>query len=118
MITSFPSAPSSQTSRDAARQLSPAKAATQRDRIRQFVADRGDEGATRDQIVSSLALAVNAVCPRVLELIASGHLIESTETRQTRSGRKAFVLKHVAPFVSSPDRPEGWPLTRGEHNEW
>jgi len=91
-----------ENSRAAADQVTPSKAASQRNRIHHFVHSRGQQGATRDEIVHTLGLDVQTVTPRVLELVRMGDLSEKPgETRLTRKGCKAAVLVATKPFVLS-----------------
>ena len=49
-------------------------------------------GFTRDGICEVTGFEVSTVNPRVLELLAEGRIIETTQRRKTRSGRDAKVL--------------------------
>lgn len=80
----------SATSRAAAEQIEP-HAGTQRAAILAYI--REHDGATRQEICLALNMPNNSVCPRVLELIKLNLIRETTTTRQTTSGRSAFVLR-------------------------
>jgi hypothetical protein len=53
------------------------------------------EGLTRDGIAEHSGILIQTVCGRVLALQDRGVLVETEERRQTRSGRRAIVLKAV-----------------------
>lgn len=57
-----------------------------------FVHGRGPSGATREEICDALKMRNNTCCPRVLELMALGQLIELEAKRPTSSGRMAHIL--------------------------
>jgi predicted transcriptional regulator len=69
------------------------KAPSLRERIYAFIGEMPTCGATRDEIENHLHLSGNTVRPRVRELIDAGRIYETKETRLTRSGRNAFVLR-------------------------
>lgn len=56
---------------------------------------RGCDGDTRDGIEAATGIHGNAVRPRCLELLKLRLIVETNETRLTRSGRKAYVLRYV-----------------------
>ena len=58
-----------------------------------FAFIKKNDGATRDELCDALDLKNQTVCPRVLELIASGRVEETKDRRLTRSGRNAYVLR-------------------------
>jgi response regulator of citrate/malate metabolism len=51
-----------------------------------------ETGLTREEIEIHTGISGNTVRPRILELIEEGKIIESTQYRLTKSGRKARVL--------------------------
>jgi hypothetical protein len=91
-FTSAPYVRGSETSRAAADEILP-HAGTLRAEIYTAIKSAGSTGMTRDQLCEQLAMRNQTVCPRVLELIAGQLIVETNETRKTRSGRAAFVLK-------------------------
>ena len=88
-----PFARKSPTSRAAAKRAE-AKAPSYRAHILGFMVAKGTQGATNDEIAEALDIAIQAVCPRMHELRADGLVIESAQTRITRSGRQARVWLH------------------------
>lgn len=82
------------TSRAAAESCEP-QAGTDRRRVLDYVAGRGSEGATRDEIAAALQLKIQTVCGRVNDLVRQGNLRASEQTRPTESGRAAAVLRLV-----------------------
>ena len=88
-----PFARRSPTSRAAARRAEE-KAPSYRAHILGFMVARGTGGATNDEIADALDIPIQTVCPRMCELRGQGLVIESAETRPTRSGRHARVWKH------------------------
>ena len=81
----------SDTSYGAAQAIA-ATAGQLRSRILGWVASRGDQGATRDEIEVGLGLKMQTVSPRVHELTQLGLLEDSGKRRATRSGRTAAVM--------------------------
>ena len=59
-------------------------------------------GFTRDGICEVTGFEVSTVNPRVLELLAEGRIIETTQRRKTRSGRDAKVLIVPETRASTP----------------
>ena len=82
----------SQTSREAAETIEP-KAATLRRMVLDFIRGQGEHGATRQEIEAGLVMSGNTVRPRVCELMEMGLVVETDITRNTPSGRRAFVLR-------------------------
>jgi len=82
------------TSRAAAESMRP-HAAIIRERIVQFIAGRGLEGATCDEVEQALGLSHQCASARLNELHAPRQgkplAFDSGRTRPTRSGRKAVV---------------------------
>lgn len=66
-------------------------AGPQGERVYAYIAASG--GATRDAIAEALSMGIPSVCARVAQLLAAGRLHETDETRPTRSGRQAKVLR-------------------------
>lgn len=81
----------SATSRAAALHNAP-KSGTQRQRVLAYLVDRGDHGATRQEIAAALNMSDDSVRPRVVELIEGGWALASQTTRRTRLGEEAEVL--------------------------
>ena len=61
--------------------------------VLEFVVACGQRGATRDEIEVGLELAGNTVRPRVRELQRRGLVRVCEDTRLTRSGRAANVIR-------------------------
>lgn len=80
----------SQTSRNAATAIEP-HAETQRRSVLDYL--RSVDGATRQEIETATGICGDAVRPRVAELRKAHLVIETTDTRLTTSGRRAFVLR-------------------------
>jgi hypothetical protein len=80
------------TSEAAARSLS--NTAQQLAAIHALVLSRMD-GLTRQEIEDATGLGGDTARPRIWSLLKSGHLIQTEQTRATRSGRQAFILVGV-----------------------
>lgn len=80
----------SETSRAAAQHVGNATGAM-REAVLRFLADRGDEGATDEEIGSALRLGGSTARPRRVELVAAGCVRDSGKRRPTTSGRAATV---------------------------
>lgn len=80
------------TSREAAESIVP-HVNGQQQQILAELRQLGQHGATREELQIATGLDGNALRPRCLELRAKGLIVESSETRLTKSGRRAFVLK-------------------------
>lgn len=65
------------------------------ERVHRAIADAGADGMTAQQVEDATGLPGNTVRPRIVELRRAGLVVESDQTRPTRSGRSAVVL--VAP---------------------
>lgn len=88
---SLPYASGSHTSLAAATSMR-SSAETYRHKVLEFVRGRGPHGATDEEIATGLAMNPNTARPRRIELVDKFKLIvDSGETRPTRSGRKAVV---------------------------
>lgn len=94
--TSLPHASGSPTSEEAARQAENI-APRQIDRIMAYFASRGPLGATAGEVEEATGVNGNSVRPRLVHLKAAGRLIDSGQTRLTKSGRKAAVLVLAIP---------------------
>jgi hypothetical protein len=89
----------SETSRDAAEQALPS-AGTQRRAVYDALL-RHARGLTDEQQQELLRMNPSTQRPRRIELVATGRVIDSGETRPTRSGRKAVIWKAVPVAVRS-----------------
>ncbi len=76
---------------DAAAESIAATAPRQRGRVLRFVIDRGEYGATADEVGRALDMQAQSVTPRILELRRAGWIVRTEQTRPTRSGRAAYV---------------------------
>ena len=88
------------TSHVAARRIA-GHAATLRERIFAFIAERGVAGATDDEGEAALSIKCQTYTPRRGELVALGLLVDSGKRRNTTSGRPAAVwtLPEFAPTL-------------------
>ena len=84
-----------ETSLEAAESMS-SKAGAIREQVYQFIKRCGDYGCTRDEIEAYTGYAGNTVRPRVWELVKRKRVVECADTRLTRAGRKAEILRVVA----------------------
>jgi hypothetical protein len=68
-------------------------------RILEHAEQCGWHGCTSDALAEAWECSHNHVAPRIVELVAPGHLVKTEERRQTRSGRMArvYVAKRFAP---------------------
>lgn len=77
-----------------------------REKIHAFLIQCGAKGATRFEIERALSptlgLKNNSICPRVLELIQRGMVVEADEMRRTASGCNAHIL--IARIPDPTDR--------------
>jgi hypothetical protein len=67
------------------------RSGTQRERVLRWVIDRGDHGATDDEIQDALRLSGNSERPRRLELVERGWLVDSGRRRPSYSHGPAIV---------------------------
>lgn len=74
---------------EAIREMAP----TLRGKVYQAIANRGPEGATREELAAELELRLATVCGRCRELTQMGLVYDSGTTRQTSSGRAAVVMR-------------------------
>lgn len=89
---SSPFCPTSDTSHAAAVAIEN-KTAMRRREVWKALVKAGANGLTRQELEPATCLSGDSIRPRVLELIASGHVIESqVQTRLTRAGNAAAVL--------------------------
>jgi transcription initiation factor IIE alpha subunit len=82
----------SETSRQAARDVS---AKPMREIVLEALIDRGNRGATDDELQTALGMDPSTERPRRVELERAGLVIDSGERRKTRSGREAVVWMAV-----------------------
>ena len=81
-----------QTSKDAAADIR-AHAHTLRARVLAYIASRGEDGATAQEIENALGMNGSTVRPRLVELREHGTIAASMFTRLTTSGRRAVVWR-------------------------
>lgn len=100
----------SPTSKAAAESMKP-HAGQQRELVRRFFAERGELGATQQEVELALGIAGNSVRPRCKELEQSGEVVDSGSTRPTVARRKAAVWIIAQPDSQQPATPKAdWPL--------
>jgi len=80
----------SPTSREAAGRIAPVTGELRR-RVYDFIRERGQEGATDEEMQVALDMGPSTQRPRRVELVRGGFVIDSGRTRLTKSGRKAVV---------------------------
>lgn len=85
-----PAANWSRTSRAAAHAIRES-APNLRARVLEFIAARGPQGATNDEIAAGLGMLLQSVCARANELWARKQIRDSGRTRLSRTGRPAKV---------------------------
>ncbi len=68
-----------------------ATASTTRAEVYAFLANAGVHGATDEEVCDALAMHGNTERPRRVELVESGHVVDSTYRRYTKSNRMAVV---------------------------
>jgi hypothetical protein len=83
-------AEATETQIEAARAVEP-RTGTQRHKVLSFLRLRCERGATDQQISDELALGLNSVRPRRLELVEAGLVIDSGRRRETSTGCLAQV---------------------------
>ncbi len=66
-----------------------------RKRVLEFFRQRGDAGATLDELSAELVAPIQSVCPANHRLRELGLVKETDERRETRNGRKAIVWQAV-----------------------
>lgn len=81
----------SATSREAAIRAVPRQPG-RRARVMEYVAAQGSLGATRDELSVALDAPVQCLCSAVRQLLDSGDIVETKQTRLTRLGSPAAVL--------------------------
>ncbi len=82
-------------SNDAHRSIVTSKSVLRR-RVVAYVRERGELGATSDEIEVALGISHQTVSARITEAKAGGELVKNGMRRLTRSGRSAAVLVAVA----------------------
>lgn len=89
------------TSHDAARAIE-GVADTLRAKVWALLRERGEYGATDQELQDALGLPSNTQIPRRWELVNAGDVIASKRTRKTRAGRRAtvWVLREHAPELN------------------
>ena len=80
------------TSRQAAERIVGA-AGTLRRQVYEFIRDRGEHGATDEEIATGLGMNPSTVRPRRGEAQEAGLIVDSGLTRKTASGRAAIVWR-------------------------
>lgn len=88
--TRVPFAVGSETSKAAAKALSP-RAATSRERVLRFIQGRGNYGATDAEGQTALGMPSHSYVPRRVDLEKAGEVYDSGHRRKTPSGRLAAV---------------------------
>lgn len=66
-------------------------AGSQLDRILKFVRDRGQHGATNEEIAEGTGIKLQSVCARARALELAGKVIDSKRQRNTTSGHPAKI---------------------------
>ncbi len=87
-----PYQPSSDTSREAAVAIQPHLNKLQ-SKVLRFLTERGEHGATDEEIQTALEMSPSTQRPRRIELAGKGLIVKSEEKRKTKSGRSAQVWK-------------------------
>ncbi len=85
-----PFVPSSPTSRAAAKRIGPAVESI-RQRVLDFIAGRGFEGATDQEVAGALGMLSDTSRARRVELRDRGQIVDSGRRRPSPSGRPATV---------------------------
>lgn len=81
----------SDTSREAAERVEPV-AETERGRVLALLRENAyQDGLTDEEMQSSLDMNPSTQRPRRIELVRSGHVVDSGERRKTEAGRRAVV---------------------------
>ena len=96
------------TEREAARAVLPLSAKARR-RVFDHLTVCGGEGATDIELADRLGMNPSTVRPRRLELVESGVVVDSGETRLTSSGRRAvvWIVSGLVASESSDSRRSG-----------
>jgi hypothetical protein len=89
-LFSLPPSNGTRTSNAAADSIAPS-AATLRSRLYQWLLDRGEEGATDEEMQLGIPMAPSTQRPRRGELSRDGLVLDRGDTRPTNSGRQATV---------------------------
>ena len=90
LFSAPPAQPRSPTSVRAAESIAPT-AGTLRAEVLAYIAGRGVEGATDEEVQVGLGMNPSTQRPRRVELVNKGKVVDSGQTRATRSGRQAVV---------------------------
>jgi DNA-binding XRE family transcriptional regulator len=87
------------TSQAAARRIRGDPARGQRLRLRQYLEDRAELGATQEEAATALRMGRPTMCAWMWELEQSGLAVKTARTRPTTAGRAAivYVYRRVAP---------------------
>lgn len=89
-----PAQADSETSVAAAESIEPT-AGTLRAQVLEYLRKCGSAGATDEEIQVALAMNPSTQRPRRIELVRSGHVTDSGQTRSTASRRAATIWKAV-----------------------
>ncbi len=108
---SAPYVKGSETSREAAEKIEPVKY-TMQDRIVVFASGAQSTGVTVDEVERFLGMLHQSAGARVRELVLAGKLVDSEQTRKTRSGRNAVVWC-LPQYGPRPETPENLDLFGG-----
>ncbi len=105
----------SETSIQAAEEISD-DAISIRSRVYRFIEDRGDGGATDQEVQVSLSMNVCTEVPRRRELQLNGKVVDSGQRRLTMARKKAVVwmVSDVSPFKQSTRKTPSQKLREAE----
>lgn len=78
-------------SREALKTAAP-RQGTRQAQILEVVRQRGRRGATRDELAVETGVPLQSLCGLVRQLLDRGSLLETAETRPTRTGKPAAIL--------------------------
>ena len=101
LFPTIPHQPHSDTSREAAREIAPHLNRLQV-KVIDWIASRGDTGATDEEIQRALGMNPSTQRPRRIELLNRGLVVDSGSKRRTSSGRSATVWVLVVDVSSVP----------------
>jgi len=93
-MTTLPHQTHSATSAEAAERAEP-RAGTDQALILAALRFAGDYGGTDEEMQNALGMNPSTQRPRRIELVSVGLVVDSGETRPTRSGRRAVVWRAV-----------------------
>ena len=91
-ITPAPPAQHGSPTSQAAAALIEPTAGTLRAQVLAYLRERGDAGATDEEMQIALSMNPSTQRPRRIELEKLGHVLRTTHTRKTTSGRDAVVF--------------------------